>query len=1413
MPTIQEIVEEAEALYPQDRERQRMHISQRLPEVGDDNIPISELQVTEPPEDVSDVASRLTPTRENAAFLKKLEEIDQFDELVNPPTTPVAKTQPAPGQPKDEDMSFLVDLVEQFGTKPPTRIDGYTDDQLETLIDLGSPNSDEARTELTARRSGDPANKAKRLSGQMIAGSAEIPTSGPLALSGIVTKAAEFVTGTDLGADTLLQLSEEIRRDVRKEIGISDPRDISESAATIAGGLIPIPGLTAPNSIIGNAIELTTPLLVGSGNKRVAANFMFGAAAEQGIRELSDTTESPYRTAFDIAGLTGEEDTNYPGAVKAIGIGLGFLAGTTILTPMVMQQLRNNPIRRRDIGEPIRALDPTGPEGLRSIERAGDVRKAYYVDTTQVLADLADRAGVTNITGVKQRLDQDTQMSAVMRVNEAMRVGKLRTSEGSWDVDITPNQLMQDYRRLPPAIQSDIDGYLKYKDLEDVLQSKVDIATKKLEAEGIPDDQFMKISDELDQAQEALVTARQSAFTLQQRTPEVAEYSSRYQHIVGATRQFLASGDSAMLSPTSLQTLEKTRPNFVPSDIVHVDPTAGIMQRITDATRPVNKRDLDNWYRGTSDTELDITKRADSFETLVDYTRSALQAKMHNDVRNVYVGAMRNSPYGSETIRRATQKEVNDYPNRVVEVWEGGKKQKYISSQLQADLLQLDSYYPKYTSMFMLKRLFEQGTTGVLSPTFALTTFIRDSVAGSILKEPGKKGPLGPELAFAVPRTLWAKGQVAVTDVLQNSLQDVPFLDQTAKLELSKQISNSYMNSYYHMFNEAGGIGASLTRESIQVQRGVLRELARTAETVGGAVPGLRTLGHSLAVLGKGWAHLFDAVAEAPRFSAAQRNIKAGIEPVEAVSAARRTTGDVTRSGRAYLASGRRITGDVRNRGALATSAVEAPLIQFIRESTPYYNPMIQGMRKLINSAIDDPVGTQLRAWTGVGLPAIAIYAWNEMLGEEYNKYNFERRSSSQIAMNFPGIGIPGQPPEDSIQIPIAHELMMFNSPWTTAINAMANGEDGEEIKKILMHMGMTTLENSAMIGFPQALTAGAAVANRSAPESLVTPWNWADDVYEVRDDNAGLMPANTELMIRSMFGGVSDAIMTGAAAFYDGGMEAAFEELGNSLLAKTPITKNLSGNTTSVSNFTPISEERFNKISTLFDFLDVYDEHIMKPQLMSMSKLSSAKGAVEDEDADVFTRQRLSPIGSPAPTNPVFLEYADTIKDKLDRNSSGATGLKSRYSLLSNQIRSLKNYTAGRKDEFRKWQRQIEGSDIKYQEALQDINARYSVSRRGGDKEQMVLTKDEYQSELRALQPLEEKAKADRLVTELKLDLSKRSDVMKLVDHLEQERVELMKEHLKLINIVEDEITQDMQSRGMLQPGRKFTLEDLQPN
>src|SRR5690606_16362144 len=161
------------------------------------------------------------------------------------------------------------------------------------------------------------------------------------------------------------------------------------------------------------------------------------------------------------------------------------------------------------------------------------------------------------------------------------------------------------------------------------------------------------------------------------------------------------------------------------------------------------------------------------------------------------------------------------------------------------------------------------------SITFAPITALRDSLAGWVFMPKEMKGPGSLAVAAAVPKQIWAKTQRAAIELLKSGT-DLPFIDDIGKDVMIKQISNSYMNSMYHLANEAGGFDASLMRTNVQNAKGIFHEILQSTDAVAGKVPGMRTLGHSLQAMAHGWSNIFNAIQEAPRFATFERNVKAG---------------------------------------------------------------------------------------------------------------------------------------------------------------------------------------------------------------------------------------------------------------------------------------------------------------------------------------------------------------------------------------------------------------------------------------------------------------------------------------------------------------------------------------------------------
>lgn len=1347
------------------------------------------------------------PTVENAALLEELKKTG----------LPRVEADPVPQYEQLIAEQKLADKVE-----PGQRLSALNDDELIMMAEgFSSLPTEQFRKEITDRKDADENGYLhskvgiNRLAGQVVGGAAEISTVAPIALAGFVARGAELLAGntpllldpktgeTRFEANDILKAASDISEDVRSAVGISEPRNIRETLAALVPSVTPIGIGPEKFTKLGSLIEAATPLVVGSGNKRIIANFATQFVMDQALRELGDDKDTAYKTAFDV--LPGE-DKSHPWAYDAVMSGLGlFTAGTMI--PAVSAQAMKT--LRKSSGPPklvnITDIDPHGPKNLKSSDTVGELYALNILDEKSVLTHKMEKLGFLGIDDFKRQVDQDTQVAGVMRVNEAMRTGSLHTAGGKFTSTVSPEKLYQEYRAQPEQERINIDLYMKYKHLSDNLHKQI---------------QNKKGSRN---AAKQLVDVNKAIHQLETTSPVVKQFHKQYTSVIGAVRSYQAQGPNAMHTQAELARLAKEDGNFVPIETDGVDPRGNLLRRIADGAEDYKQKALDNWYLGKSRLTniADISKYSDSFDTMMEYTRNALKHKMENDVRGALVRGLKTSLYGRDTIRKKTAKDVDMHPKRLLYVYENGERVPYLTSELTATLARFDPYVAKFPVMYGFKRGFENLTTGFLS-TFAPTTLIRDTIAGNVLMPDNLKGPGGPiDVGKAVFKQNWAHIQKAAIDILDSSL-DIPWMTPQNRRQLASQISSAYMNSTWHLAQSVGGFDGSIAQTSIQNAKGAMAASVKAMnKQIADSIPRARAAGRSLAALGRGWINLLDSLQEAPRFSVVDRNLKPGMsmdQVSDVVREAKKITGDTMRSGRVYNPDGTRISADAINREALVGHKQAAWLIEAARETTPYFNPAVQGLRRLGTRMIEDPVGTNLRAWSYVGLPAMVAYAWNEMLGDEYNKFAFEERSSRDIAMNM-HIGIPGLPPEQGAQIPLPHELIMFMSPWTTALHAMNKGAEGEEVGAMMKHMAGTVLENAVNIGFPQALGAiGSAVYGEKSPKSI-NPLSWADDTYQLREDNLGIFPQNVEEMLRSAWGATGQLVANSVAAGWEGGPDAFFNEMGYGIAKSLPVVKNVMGYTTPVANFTPLSEIKQSKIDATDQFDETWTTHFKRPNIVGGDLALNTKrdgtpfaGTLEDGDGDQFTKFRMSPLAQPKPDNPIYEMFGPQIHAELYTNTDGYTALKDRSDLLSKQLKQLKTYTAGKTDAIEEYKKEYVGADARYKKAMAKFEKYEKTLAKPKDrppelKQQVTEIKEQ-------LGHLEEKAKFDRLIKELDLDLTKREDVLALVSILEREKIEIMQKQVSIIESLEDKINGTLKAQGLIRPDVRFKMEKhLGPN
>lgn len=1297
--------------------------------------------------------------------------------------------------------------LDKYLTDRPNSTKGKEEKEMRALVDsrdfLTNVTDPKTAAYVTGRM-------AAQTGGALI-GTADPTTFGP-ALYGLVGSGVELIPGVDIGAEDALNYSVDRQRKINASLGVGDPRNIEESAAAIAGSLIPLPG---PGKLKGvpAVAEAVTPFLIGPTVPKLATNLGVGLAIDQGIRELTDDEDTDYQTVFDKLGApdaTAEQQINSAPIIQAgLSVGLPLVASLPIVAPMTKALWTATKPQTPKIVE-INAIDPSGPKNLASIETTADQYLSHIADDKQALINIAKRAGVPDPDGLSLDIDQNTQVSGLMKTNEALNSGKLRGQFGDFNAPVAPRVLYDSFYQLPPEVQREYDLYLKLGDFADDLRLQ---ANNPKGPKG---------------AKRKLSTVQKQRADLRAKYPQLAEFSKAYQGVMDASRDFLQQGPNALIGRNQGQSLAMSRKHFVPSSPTSINPGDPLLTRINQAARN-NRAPVDEqaWF-GRKDYlgNKAVNDRRHSMETMIEYTRGVLNQQLQNNTRANYVDSLLSSDVQaarikgkkSPLIRKATADEVRKYPTRIISVVRQGKTTNYITGQLQAQIAQFDPYAVRGvlgSSIVTARRWFEKGTTGVASITFAPTTMIRDTLAGAANVGKGEKGPSILGVLTAPAEILSAKATEAFVRAAEARLlagkQMIPFMEQGAAQQFVQRAANSLQNTIYTMAKEQGGYDASIMRTRMEVATGAFHEIGRELNE---RYPWLgRSWGVSAGAAIKGFGALFDSLQEAPRYSAFKRSVKAGIDPAKAAGSARRITGDTNRSGRAFDSRGRLITADAANPTFVPLDAIIGGASEAVRLSVPYFNPSIQGVRRAFGAAADDPVRFALRSWMTVGLPSVVSMAWNNMLseqnpdGHDYNKYQFEQRSMRDQIMEPIYIGIPGLPPEQGISIPIAHEQVLFAAPYQQMLQHLSSSD--EHTKAAADQFGMTLLQNMSPISMPPLANAGLAMLGINPPEI-------GGNAYNITEDNVGYLPQNVEMTIRELFGAASAYALDAAYAFGEGGPGAAAEEFSEDVLARVPVLKGVAGLKRKATYFTPIAQEQRMKLDAYYKFKDEYDLHYRRGGVVRSTQDFPAGPAGVTMDAPIGY---VAPPTTPRPTNPVYAAMGEYIWNSMESNSAyGMGNIRARQGTLTEQINLLKGYNAGRKRDYIEFEQKLDSAVDDYEQAKGETavaQEAYDAIPRGEktQTEAGLAAKSALESAKATEWQYEQMIKTRQLLKDNDIDLTDRFDVERLINLLETERHATMEQQLAQIRQIEDDVTDQLVAAGVMPPGRRFDFaKDLAP-
>jgi hypothetical protein len=1055
-------------------------------------------------------------------------------------------------------------------------------------------------------------------------------------------------------------------------------------------------------------MEAVSSLAVPGGLSTKALSFGGDVFADQLVRDMTDSADDPYKTVLDRLGVVENIEVS-----PLFGVAAAITAGS--LTPAAFkhlsQAMKHTPIKNiGPIGPPPTAtravtdLRPDGTVGLRTIETVNDEMTAAYYSTAEAVTNMSRRAGVPDPEAVNIRMNTETGSAQSARIGEAVTTGHFSFHGNSYRVDQPVIAIVKAYERLMPEVKDAVSKYLLLHDqMDDFL-----IAIK-----GNQKGNFAT----------AFAQANQMARRLEQQFPEVTVFKRQYEQHTRALRRFM---ENNIISTKTRQEWDVDRPNYVPhsrSSGTRNQPFLERLAHIREDSRYGRRQDAFLETRELTD-YVNIEGRTDPIYALGQYTHDILQFGMNNDLRRFIIEQWRNNTRGEDFVIDAAQpgqKGSNAPPPgpSTVTYYEpdGTKVTANVSAGL-ADMLSFAPNVAQYPFLYIPRRIRENFMIGpastLIGGAFQGVSALRDVIGAPVTRMPGTVVGGLTDLPGAVVKQTYAKAARSLSNVLEASMLDpnynrflnmVPEQQRRAWAQIAR---DAYENSLYALGQRSGGLNASDMTAAYTTGKQVMRAAVEAyAESMNSNkfTRAVRDYGIEPVLTGwQYWSAFYDSVIDSPRFATFEKTYQSGVDPFTAAFRARNITGDTSRSGRFRGEDGQHIQFDTIDRPAAALAGRAARRVtEPVMEGSVFMHPMIAGNMRLWESLRNDPIGTNIRAWKHVVLPSIMAYAWNEMLGEEYNKHAFEMRSADEQSM-YISIGLPGLDPYRSFPLPIPHELAIYAAPIPKMLDAMMSGVPAEERREIFTSMVKNIGGQVAGIDMPVVFNMGAGAMGVTSPG--MTERIMGASPYERRlqyDGYAGIVEGITQ----ELFGATADVAFTMAQILSNDWenadiMEAATSELWDQWRSNNQLTSDGTGHGKPNLWFNPLNREVQLKLDTIAETKKLWDElfhprrtraerqnGILSPTLITglpTADRSEAFPEIKDPNSNLSGEFGFDPTddmpfampGTPplAPKNPLWFVFGHRMFDAANMND-----LNRRAQSYGKYFNRLRDYHQGRSD------------------------------------------------------------------------------------------------------------------------------------
>ncbi len=465
------------------------------------------------------------------------------------------------------------------------------------------------------------------------------------------------------------------------------------------------------------------------------------------------------------------------------------------------------------------------------------------------------------------------------------------------------------------------------------------------------------------------------------------------------------------------------------------------------------------------------------------------------------------------------------------------------------------------------RKIMSTGTTGLLAPLQALTSFMYDAgVAGTMAPKQFKHSFFGAPINDGISGYIHgARGLVygiagdmsrAAANALEKSYMADGLLADMVKavgldpVDLARRGAEGYTNGVLGMFREAGLSGAGRFDKDAQLLmvQSAMNQLAPAVKNGALKTPAIKMY--------NAYTALHEAFNSAQRLSFFAMNLKDGMTKPEL---------------NALIKATAELTGDFRKRGDSTNK-----LIAGVREAMPYGNVTLQALGQMAKMSRDQPLRTISGYVMGGMVPALATLTAAYYAGPEAMDHLLFQLSPGQRSSRAP-IYMPGEDPTQAVLVPVDP---LQRIPYSMMLHVMAplfshaaNAESGigdSFVDAIYSYITDLTNDDSAAAqdmksavmgnivpGVPPIVGAVAALSGRSVrldePQDMFKPL--ADSNMTGEKGLTAPLPANATYLERKLYDANIQAMLSAQFGVIAQTTMAGIQELHRGLTNGKPIS------------------------------------------------------------------------------------------------------------------------------------------------------------------------------------------------------------------------------------------------------------------